>query len=388
MDALLHIAIAQFVFAALLALFRRRRQLSDYVLACWLVLMGIFMVLTLLKIKLPDSRWAELQLFPFFFTLGPFLYLYVRTLTAKVPKLDFADGLHLLPFVIFSVTAVTLNSGVDEDILEGNSFHLNRLPYSLSALLSIAIYLPATIRQLNRHQKNLLEFFSYTSDRISLNWLRMVVIGFSVMFGLTIVSALVNVGTGANTVHPGYFLFTGFALFAFGFSFFGLQQPVIFSRSADARFVDELEDVEDVFATTSAPTEKEHPEKYSRSSLTDEAARELLGRLDVYLREEKPFLHRDLTLQEVAQAIGVPQHHLTQAINAHLQKNFYTLVNEHRLEEVKRRLLDRQYAHLTVLAIAHDAGFNSKSSFNMTFKKLVGMTPSQYRDQRMVGNDR
>ena len=97
------------------------------------------------------------------------------------------------------------------------------------------------------------------------------------------------------------------------------------------------------------------------------------------MEAQKPYLRRDLTIQDVAAELEIPQHHLTQTINEHMGKNFYTLVNEYRVAEVKARLLDARYAHLTVLAIAHDAGFNSKSSFNMSFTKHVGMTPPQFR---------
>ena len=122
MEVILHIGIAQFVFAALLQFTKGRKVLSDFVLGFWLLLMTIFMVLTLLKIEFSDAFWGRLQMFPFFFTIGPFLLFYVRTLTRENADLSFADSIHLLPFVVFSVAAVTMDSPVDEDILEGNSF--------------------------------------------------------------------------------------------------------------------------------------------------------------------------------------------------------------------------------------------------------------------------
>ncbi len=60
-------------------------------------------------------------------------------------------------------------------------------------------------------------------------------------------------------------------------------------------------------------------------------------------------------------------------------KNFYNLVNDYRVEEVKKRMVDPKYRHLTILAIAYDAGFNAKSSFNTVFKEKTGMTPSEYQ---------
>lgn len=380
LEAILYISIAQFIFAGLLALTKPERQMSDYILSIWLGLMTIFMMLSLLKTKMPDSFWATLQLFPFFFTLGPFLFLYVRALTHQKPKLDFSDGLHLLPFVVFSVSAVTSDARVDDDMLHGLSFDVNRLIYSVSCLISVAVYIPLTVRLLRRHRDKLLEFFSYTSDRISLGWLRMVVMGFGIMFFCTFLSAIVNVFTGELTIHPGIFMFTGFAAFAFALTFFGIRQPVIYSRQPDERFVDEMEKVERPPSPTPA-VENDTSERYAHSSLTKEAAQQYIAQLTAYLSTGKPFLHRDLTLQDVAQELQIPQHHLTQTINEHLNKNFYTLVNEYRIEEVKKRLLDPKYAHYNILAIGHDAGFNSKSSFNMTFKKHVGMTPSQFRGE-------
>jgi AraC-like DNA-binding protein len=379
LDAILHISIAQFIFAGLLALTRSKRQMSDYILACWFGLMTIFMVLSLLKTKMPDSIWAQLQLFPFFFALGPFLFLYVRALTQQKPKLEFADGLHLVPFIVFSVSALTNAANVDEDMLTGHAFDLNRITYAIACLVSAAVYIPLTVGKLRQHRENLMEFFSYDSDRISLGWLRMVVVGFTVMLLLTFLSALTNVFTGETTIHPGIFLFLGFAVFAFAFTFFGIRQPVIFSRRPDERFVDDMEDVP--MLDSEAETESEQTERYAHSSLTKENAQLYLQQLTDYLGNGQPFLHRDLTLQDVAQELRIPQHHLTQTINELLNKNFYTLINEYRIEEVKRRLLDPKFAHYNILAIAHDAGFNSKSSFNMIFKKHVGVTPSQWRKE-------
>ena len=59
-------------------------------------------------------------------------------------------------------------------------------------------------------------------------------------------------------------------------------------------------------------------------------------------------------------------------------KNFYYLINEYRVGEVKKRLKNPKYKNLTILAIAYDSGFNSKSAFNTIFKDMTGLTPSQY----------
>ncbi len=158
-------------------------------------------------------------------------------------------------------------------------------------------------------------------------------LGFTVMLLLTFLSALTNVFTGETTIHPGIFLFLGFAVFAFAFTFFGIRQPAIFTRKPDERFVDDMAEVNG--DSTSNLEETEQTERYAHSSLTRENAERYLTQLTNYLANGQPYLHRDLTLQDVAQDLSIPPHHLTQTINELLQKNFYTLINEYRIEEVK-----------------------------------------------------
>jgi len=68
-------------------------------------------------------------------------------------------------------------------------------------------------------------------------------------------------------------------------------------------------------------------------------------------------------------------------INTRLQQNFFDFINHYRIEKVKKDLADPQKKNLKVLAIAFDAGFNSKSSFNAIFKRHTNLTPSEYRSQ-------
>lgn len=400
---ILYIGVSQFVFASLLVFTKRRLRLADKILGGWLLLMGLFMGLTLAKNEFVDTFWSRLQVFPFFFTLGPFLLFYVRTIADRKKQLEFEDSLHLLPFVIFSAVAATQSHTVDEEILLGNITSLHMLVYTVPSLASIIYYAYATIRELNLHRSNLMDHFSYTSKRIDLNWVRLVIISFGVTLFLTIGVIIANYVTTEQDFNPGIPFFLGLTLFGYGVSFFGVRQPAIYHPPPDERFVDALEESELSAEPEEVPAvppvelvqTREEPEelvevdveeeeddankKYQRSGLQPEMAERYLERLLAHMEAHKPFLRRDLTVQDLANEVNIPQHHLTQTINEIFNKNFYTLVNEYRVEEVKQRLVDPKYGHLTVLAIAHDAGFNSKSSFNMSFKKIVGLTPSQYR---------
>ena len=103
------------------------------------------------------------------------------------------------------------------------------------------------------------------------------------------------------------------------------------------------------------------------------------------MQEKKPYLDLELTIHDISQELKIPRHYLTQIINEKLNKNFYQFINEYRVEEVKRLLQDPAYKKYTFTAIAFEAGFNSKSSFNSVFKETVGKTPTEYRRLNIEG---
>ena len=119
--------------------------------------------------------------------------------------------------------------------------------------------------------------------------------------------------------------------------------------------------------------------KYETSSLTNERADRGLQSLIRALENDKVFLEPEITLNSLADRLGVPAPHLSQIINERLNQTFSDLMNSYRVEEVKRRFADPACRHYSLLAIAEEVGFRSKSSFNTVFKKHTRMTPSDYR---------
>ena len=97
------------------------------------------------------------------------------------------------------------------------------------------------------------------------------------------------------------------------------------------------------------------------------------------LEQEKAYLDNDLTLAVISERMQVPAYQVSEAINRHYQSTFFDTVNRLRVEEVKRKLADPGLAHYSILGIAMDSGFSSKSSFNEAFRKHTGTTPSAFR---------
>jgi AraC-like DNA-binding protein len=182
--------------------------------------------------------------------------------------------------------------------------------------------------------------------------------------------------------------------FIFALSFFGFRQTKVFARSSDGTDNPEAF-VRAQYPKTVAlpePTNSSNPEvfadteknkaRYNRSGLTKENSDEILGKLLHFMRSERPYLEPEITIEKLAKRLAVKRHHLTEVINEGLEKNFFLFINEYRIASVKHALADEDGQSRTLLDIAYDAGFNSKSSFNLAFKRIMGTTPSQYRKQQ------
>ena len=102
------------------------------------------------------------------------------------------------------------------------------------------------------------------------------------------------------------------------------------------------------------------------------------------METQKPYLDGNLTILDLAAATGIPRHHITQVLNERHKRNFFTFINEYRIKEVIEKFGDPKFNNYTILAIAMDAGFNSKTTFNSFFKTQTGQTPSEYR-KKMTG---
>lgn len=87
----------------------------------------------------------------------------------------------------------------------------------------------------------------------------------------------------------------------------------------------------------------------------------------------------ELSLAMLSHQLKISPKLISTTLNNELHKNFHDFINDYRVEEVKKRLIDPQYNHLTILAIAMDAGFNSKSTFNRIFTKVTGMSPKGFK---------
>lgn len=117
----------------------------------------------------------------------------------------------------------------------------------------------------------------------------------------------------------------------------------------------------------------------AKKPLLDEAtASELLARVSTYIEKNEPYLDPEVSLRSLADELEIHPNQLSWLLNDGFGKNFNEFINHHRVEAFKKLAVDPANAHLTILAIAYDCGFNSKTVFNTYFKKETGLTPKQF----------
>ena len=120
--------------------------------------------------------------------------------------------------------------------------------------------------------------------------------------------------------------------------------------------------------------------QYKSSSLNKAVSKRLKKELLHLMASKKPFKNPKLTLSDLARQVQTSKQNISQIINLEFKTNFNDFVNKYRVEEFKLYLENNTFCQFTLLGIAKEAGFNSKSSFHTIFKHFEGITPSEYRN--------
>lgn len=120
-------------------------------------------------------------------------------------------------------------------------------------------------------------------------------------------------------------------------------------------------------------------EDKKKKLISDENLDKIKSELLKLMEIEKPFLDSELNLVKLANKMNLSSHLLSYAINNGFDENFFQFINRYRIEEAKKLILNPKMNHLSLLGIGFEVGFNSKTVFNTTFKKITGKTPSEYK---------
>jgi AraC-like DNA-binding protein len=187
------------------------------------------------------------------------------------------------------------------------------------------------------------------------------------------------------------FITIGIALIVYAIGYMALRQPEIARFDTSEHAVPAPEPLGSIASTAATPAAVPHaasePEiaqsRYERSGLSEREAVALKNALLSTMDKERPWQNSELTLADLARRLSTTPHKLSEVLNSKVEQTFYDFVNGYRVRDVQRRIGEEKAQNLTLLSLALDAGFASKSTFNDVFKKHTGRTPSDYR--RSVG---
>lgn len=378
-------------FLSLLLLSKKGKTQADKILTAWLLVIGIHLLLFYLffsGIAYQHTFWLGLSM-PLPLVQGPFLFLYTASLTNQLTGRRKLWLLHFIPAVVCWLYLIRFYvMPADQKVYifqhKGIGFETFQLVNLMAIVISGITYVCWSLLLLRKHRKAILDQFSYT-EKINLRWLQFLIYGIAFIWILVLASDEV--------------LFAGVVLFVVLIGYFGLKQPGIFlnqpvnvqpgtasigqtiekssvlqqpdTASADAVSIKQPQ----VEATRDDNSEKK---KYLKSGLSKEMAENLHSRLTQLMGSEKLYKESELSLSELANRLNTLPNYLSQVINDKEGKNFYDYINMLRIEEFKTLVSRPENRKYTLLSLSYDCGFNSKSSFNKNFKKVTGLSPSEY----------
>lgn len=355
MASIYYVGIVQAWFAALLVWRKPNKGSADKLLVVWLLVIGVEMLYSL--VNLEYAVWLpDLIIIPF--SYGPFLLFYTKLLISKKSVFPKNFVLHLTPALLFVIISLFWGDPIDIDAVnfmrKGLITWLAIANFSLF-FISMLFYWWKVFGLIKRHNQTLNDHFSYRSDTVKLTWLKTIALWILGGFAGSAITFFIFFVQNIFPFNPIEIFHLGLLIFTFSISFYGIHQPVLYQRKSVKSTI------------------QEKPKTVENECDTGEKLKKLM-------HDNKPFLNPELTIQDLADELNESATSISAYLNKELGVNFFGYINGFRIEEAKLRLSNPDNARDTLLCIAFDSGFNSKSSFNTLFKKITGMTPSEYRE--------
>jgi len=294
---------------------------------------------------------------PSFLIIAPLLWFYIVELTGGRIRFSVSSLLHFLPFMVITFCSISFGTFLSDSAIRKVLDEHARLPYTvfwIVVVIQFWAYQYAIHKKWREFQNTLRQEVSNTED-VSISWVRFfmgvfLIISVSFLFALFAVIHL-DITTW---LWRSIGIVMSLSIFALGYK--GILQREIFYTITDTPATPE---------TVTEIREKPDPE--------------LLEKLRLFMRDTKPYLDPELSLSSLSKQVGLSRNQLSQLINDGFGENFYDFVNKYRVEEVKRLMVDPQKQNYSLLGIALEAGFKSKSTFNLIFKRFTGLTPTEYK---------
>jgi AraC-like DNA-binding protein len=318
------------------------------------------------------------------FLLGPILLFYVRSLVQSSKNFTKPLLLHLSPYFFYlsllsAPIALSMTLGVFQD------YHSNYVAVAdyinLIENAYFATYIFISLKLVRRIQRARRQTYSFVESS-NLDWIYYLIIG---LFTIVILDSIFsiyelifpriewNIGTIIAVCIIVLYSILGYK---------GMFQSKILLPNF---LLEEPSNQDSNNMNSNVSIDKNSPKLTRQLDVfSEEEIAALKLKLDEILNEKKPYLNESLSLSELAKELGITDKKLSELLNQHLQTNFYNFINTYRVSEVKKKLIEDTEKKYTLLSIAYECGFQSKTSFNRVFKQKTGMSPSKFRQLQGV----
>jgi AraC-like DNA-binding protein len=334
------------------------------------------------------NQYQSLYFLPVIFSLavGPLLYLYVNRLINinSISRTSFA--LHLAPAAIQALLYWWCFLQTNEE--KYNIYISIYEPFAkplqnLLVYVSVALYLYLAFKEIRNYKDKLNNFYSNDS-LVALRWLRKLLYIFMLYYISLISFLLVSYSFKFSADYFPSDLIR--CLILFTIAFFAVKQNSLIEMQKNIGSVEKELLVPESFQTIHQPQIEAFEERNSSEKTKDaaniikprEVNQDLLEKIIALVEKEELYLNEELTINDLSVKLGYSSRVISHTINGGLQKSFSRFINEYRVNLFQVRRATEQFANLSIMGLAYDCGFNSKSTFNRIYKEITGGLPKDH----------
>lgn len=296
--------------------------------------------------------------------IGPLLLIYVKSLFNTKENLFKTHRIHflipilyfflisipILLILVFEISTVQIKNAVDSKI--------NYVFFT--ADLFLLVYIILSFRTLSSYLNITKSAFSNLKNK-DLKWVKNMLIGATFLIIIDLIGFIYDFTYPDSDINVGFITIIFLVLFLYYLGYYGVKQ----SNVLVPHFL--LQELESKTI------------KKSNLSIEDDKLTNYIENIEFVIQEKQLYLNENLTLYMLAKEVDLKEKKLSAIINQKMNTTFYDLINSYRIEEFKKRVVLNEYEKITLLGIAYDCGFKSKSTFNRLFKQKTNLSPSAYK---------
>ncbi len=361
-----------FLFAAMIVASGKFKPVSAYLLSAFFLSQSLLSLHELVLYG-DQLRYTVLGISPNLFFIagfgyaidGPLLYLYANSLIRKDFRVGASHRLHIFPlagYFVFLIFAYYIQEHLAKSqIIISYLFDKQWHFVTGDTLIKIIrlVYFLLALNLIKKYREQLKQSRSSIED-VDLTWLKILVLGFSIVALIGVILSLAKVLTLFVEIKVVWLMFLGLTTY---YATLFLVCSLWFFSALNISSVAELKD------------------RAEESHADYQADPEYIERIERIMGEQKPYLIPNINFDSLSEKLDIPPRELSFTLNGHFKMNFYEFINFYRIREAKLILASKEHLDKTITDIFHHVGFNSKSVFNVFFKKYTGMTPSEFRKQ-------